>query len=141
MDAELKKALVEEAEQSFFEDNFDYGDDNTTIRQNYFKAVELFHDKYANAAAIAERVSDGEILDNASVDLAIQEMIFSYRFLTQFRKDISGEKCFNPSGFILPNDTISMAIKGNELLGSYATSKNFNEYEQGKWCLYNTIHQ
>ena len=132
MNREIKKASFLEAEKTLlskYSMNLD----------SYKIALEQFFIKYGNCAAMAVRISDGEILDRGESQLIMDELILSYRVLQKIKSSFCGDAVFNPAKLILPSEKDVCAMRGNELLGSYATSKKLEEYEKGKWYLYSAI--
>ena len=133
---EEKEELFHAAEENFFEANFEVGCDEETMKENYKNAIRIFYDKYAEAEKICESIVDGEIIDEVTALMKVQELIISYKYADRFRMSLTGEHIVNPATIQLPCNRKEIAMKGNEYLGKYAQSRNYDYYEKGKWLLH-----
>lgn len=75
-------------EEVFFERHFEYGDDPETYQNNYEKSLDIYSRSNTECADYAEKISDGEVVDIPSVTLALQNLIFSHKYVEQFKKAI-----------------------------------------------------
>lgn len=136
---EEKEELLHIAEETFFETMFEVAVDEETMISNYQAALRIFYEKYVAADQVAEDMCDGVITDETTAMLKIQELVISYKYVNRFRNQISGKGIVNPGTIELPEDRTQLAIQGNELLGKFATSKDYDDYEKGKWMLFKTM--
>lgn len=142
----LGKELREEqyllAQQNFFEEHFEYGSDQETVRGNYEKSVELFLERYMRTDELVTAVCYGEAVDNATLLQTLQEMLFSRDFAIRFREELFGTgELLHPESVELDADNVKNAMRGNANLGAFATSHNPLDYETGKWLLLNAVGQ
>lgn len=102
---------------------------------SYEKAVETFHSCYETASDLVNKVVDGEIIDETQLKIAVQQMIYSYRYAERKRIEVTGSHLVNPGNIQVPKDNIEASMKANELLGKYAQEKVIDDLERGMWML------
>ena len=77
MEIELRKELFSAAEEEYVSKGY-----------SYEESIEYFQKRYSDAACLAERVNDGEIVDNTNLRFNIEQLIISFKYANQKRQDI-----------------------------------------------------
>lgn len=75
-------------EQAFVENYFDFGDDNSTNKQNLDKANELYVSNYNKVEKFAIDLSDGLMIDQSDAILAIQILCLSHKYKDRFQEEL-----------------------------------------------------
>lgn len=82
----MSEEELQELEQLFFEQNFEYGDDKETIQQNISIARNMYLKAYQDMEKIVECLSDGVSFDQYEAILAVQILEISHRFIIRFEE-------------------------------------------------------
>lgn len=130
--------ILQKAEEVFFERHFEYGDDEETMKANYESALEIYFRSYKESSELAEKICDGEVVDIPIATLALQNLIFSHKYVGEFKKALgSSDAIINIEEISLNGmSTEVLTDKGNSLLESGKSKNQFAEIEKGKYLLY-----
>lgn len=84
----MSEEELQELEQLFFEQNFEYcdDDDKETIQQNISIARNMYLKAYQDMEKVVECLSDGVSFDQYEAILAVQILEISHRFIIRFEE-------------------------------------------------------
>lgn len=126
---EERKQICKIAEKKFLK----------TFSDSYEESIRVFYECYKNTALLADRVSDGEIIDQVYLKENVQKVIYAYRNAQRKKKERNGESILNPENISVPEDFVEASIMENKAMGEFALTGSLSEYETGMWlkCLLN----
>lgn len=125
------------AETEFFDR---YCDVEASDRENYEALLPIYFEKYTAATYFSSLFSMGEVVDNSKLHFAMEELILSYRLLCNFRQSFDGNVPILLHTIPVEDmDAVALSMKKNQLLGLHALEENFDLYEEGKWCEFQTL--
>lgn len=129
--------LLQSAEEVFFERYFEYDNDSTF--ENYESALDVYFRSHRECSVFAEKISDGEVVDNPTVSLALQNMIFAFKYACEFKKALgNNEPIINIDSINLYSRSVdTLETKGTALVASGMSNNNFSDLEKGKYYLVN----
>ena len=82
----FEAANAEAKEESYFEANFEYGDDENILYSNLGKSLKLFSKAYKETTVFAEKAENGEVFDSEMAAEAFTELSLSYHFCQEFAR-------------------------------------------------------
>lgn len=134
--------LLQSTEEVFFERYFEYGDDNDTTLDNFKSALDVYFRSYKECSVFAEKISDGEVVDTPTVSLALQNLIFAFKYAGEFKKALgSSEPVINIDSvnlYSISSDILES--EGVALMANGKNNNNFSEFEKGNYYLFTAMN-
>lgn len=134
----MMNEFLQSAEEAFFERHFDYGNDADTSLANLDSSLNVYYRSHKECSGFAEQISDGEVVDIPTVTLALQNLIFAYKYAEQFKKALGSE------GTVMDITSIDISGKSPDVLAGEGTALvtgakktlNIINMEKGKYLLF-----
>lgn len=137
--ADIMTDLLQSSEEVFFERYFEYAEDNDTTLNNFMSALDVYFCSYKECSEYAESITDGEVVDAPTVSLALQNLIFAFKYACEFKKALgNNEPIINIDSINLYSRSVdTLETKGTALVASGMSNNNFSDLEKGKYYLVN----
>lgn len=130
--------MVQCAEEIFFERYFEVGNDKETALANFDAALKVYFRASKECEKLAEKIEDGEVVDDITSMLSLQSMIFAYKYATQFMNEL-GEKgtIIDIFSIDVSNKTPEQLAKdGSVLISAAKANMNLSDLVLGKYYLF-----
>lgn len=75
-----------EREESLFEHYFEYGDSEEVIKKNLSIALQLKKQAEASVKSLADKIEDGEVINEKVESLGLEILGFSSKYVDVFHK-------------------------------------------------------
>jgi hypothetical protein len=134
----MMSELLQSAEEAFFERHFDYGDDTETALSNFDSSLNVYFRSHKECCDYAEYISDGEVVDIPTVTLALQNLIFAYKYAEQFKNVLGANGTVTDITSIETTGKTAelLASEGTALLASAKNPMKILDMEKGKYLLF-----
>lgn len=119
-------------EEAFFERYFSVDE---TEMKNLESAWKVYFTSIFECSLIAEKIYDGEVVDEPSVVLALQNLILGCKYVNRFKNDLGCHEPITDVYKIIVNEEKDLLAEGQQLIDSGRINKNFRDMEIGHYLV------